>query len=208
MPLWYLIGRRDAIGIGRPSKSAVAESCTLRANYFPQTDSGASSLPLSANTGNALLQIRNQILAFAGNMNGFTLARFGTNPPGQLFRGRKDASAFTPSRHAFEQHERPQSGAENQQVTVSLVFRFLEQGAGTDIERALATPSHPTLVRLPDNDCFPASSIDVTDFRSIGKEHFNGTLPEGFETPVELWTGRNSAVFTTRPSCLGMCRER
>lgn len=46
------------------------------------------------------------------------------------------------------------------------------EGAGEDIERALATPSHPTLLRLPDNDHFPASYIDVTDFRSIGKEHF------------------------------------
>jgi len=46
------------------------------------------------------------------------------------------------------------------------------EGAGADLERALATPSHPTLFRLPDNDYFPASYIDVTDFRSIGKEHF------------------------------------
>jgi hypothetical protein len=46
------------------------------------------------------------------------------------------------------------------------------EGAGADIERALATPSHPTLLKLPDNDRFPASYIDVTDFRSIAKEHF------------------------------------
>ncbi len=46
------------------------------------------------------------------------------------------------------------------------------EGAGVDIERALATPSHPTLLKLPDNDHFPGSYIDVTDFRSIGKEHF------------------------------------
>jgi hypothetical protein len=46
------------------------------------------------------------------------------------------------------------------------------EGAGADIERALAAPSHPTLLRLPDNDNFPASYIDVTDFRSIAKEHF------------------------------------
>jgi len=46
------------------------------------------------------------------------------------------------------------------------------EGAGEDVERALATPSHPTLLRLPNNDHFPASYIDVTDFRSIGKEHF------------------------------------
>ncbi len=46
------------------------------------------------------------------------------------------------------------------------------EGAGADVERALATPSHPTLLRLPDNDRFPASYIDVTDFRSIGKEQF------------------------------------
>jgi hypothetical protein len=45
-------------------------------------------------------------------------------------------------------------------------------GAGADIERALAAPSHPTLFRLPDNDHFDASYIDVTDFRSIGREHF------------------------------------
>jgi hypothetical protein len=46
------------------------------------------------------------------------------------------------------------------------------EGAGADVEKALATPSHPTLLRLPDTDLFPASYIDVTDFRSIGKEHF------------------------------------
>src|SRR4029077_1009877 len=46
------------------------------------------------------------------------------------------------------------------------------EDAGADIERALAAPSHPTLLRLPDNDRFPASYIDVTDFRSIGKENF------------------------------------
>jgi hypothetical protein len=36
----------------------------------------------------------------------------------------------------------------------------------------LATPSHPTLLRLPNHDYFPASYIDVLDFRSIAKEHF------------------------------------
>lgn len=46
------------------------------------------------------------------------------------------------------------------------------EGAGEDVERALAAPSHPTLLRLPDSDLFPASYIDVTDFRSIAKEHF------------------------------------
>jgi hypothetical protein len=46
------------------------------------------------------------------------------------------------------------------------------EGAGTEIERALSAPSHPTLLKLPDNDRFPASYIDVTDFRSIGKKHF------------------------------------
>jgi hypothetical protein len=46
------------------------------------------------------------------------------------------------------------------------------EGAGAEIERALATPSHPTLLQLPDSDLFSASYIDVTDFRSIGKEHF------------------------------------
>jgi hypothetical protein len=46
------------------------------------------------------------------------------------------------------------------------------EGAGADVERALQAPSHPTLFRLPHNNDFPASYIDVTDFRSIGKEHF------------------------------------
>jgi len=46
------------------------------------------------------------------------------------------------------------------------------EGAGEQVERALGEPSHPTLYRLPDNDKFPASYIDVTDFRSIGKHHF------------------------------------
>jgi hypothetical protein len=46
------------------------------------------------------------------------------------------------------------------------------EGAGADIERAVSAPSHPTLMRLPANDRFPDSYIDVTDFRSIGKQHF------------------------------------
>jgi hypothetical protein len=45
-------------------------------------------------------------------------------------------------------------------------------GSGAGVEGALATPSHPTLFKLPDSDNFPASYIDVTDFRSIGREHF------------------------------------
>lgn len=45
-------------------------------------------------------------------------------------------------------------------------------GADGQVRRALAAPSHPTLLRLPDNDRFPSSYIDVTDFRSIGREHF------------------------------------
>ena len=44
--------------------------------------------------------------------------------------------------------------------------------AAEDVKRALTSPSHPTLFRLPHNDRFPASYIDVTDFRSIGREHF------------------------------------
>jgi hypothetical protein len=46
------------------------------------------------------------------------------------------------------------------------------EGAGNEVQRALAAPSHPTLLRLPDNDWFPPSYIDLTDFRSIAKEHF------------------------------------
>jgi hypothetical protein len=49
---------------------------------------------------------------------------------------------------------------------------YVVEGAGADIERALAAPSHPTLLPLPANERFPASYIDVTDFRSIGKQHF------------------------------------
>jgi hypothetical protein len=49
---------------------------------------------------------------------------------------------------------------------------YTVEGAGADVERALAAPSHPTLLRLPTNDRFPDSYIDVTDFRSIGRHHF------------------------------------
>ena len=46
------------------------------------------------------------------------------------------------------------------------------EGSREDVIRALATPSHPTLFRLPENGRFPASYIDLTDFRSIVREHF------------------------------------
>ena len=58
-------------------------------------------------------------------------------------------------------------------LTVWAVWPFYAvEGAAEDVEKALAAPSHPTLLRVPDNDRFPASYIDLTDFRSIGKEHF------------------------------------
>jgi hypothetical protein len=47
------------------------------------------------------------------------------------------------------------------------------EGSDEHVQRALEAPSHPTLFRLPDKlERFPPSYIDVTDFRSIGREHF------------------------------------
>ncbi len=44
--------------------------------------------------------------------------------------------------------------------------------AGPEIERALDAPYHPSLIRLPDHNYLPPSYIDVTDCRSIAREHF------------------------------------
>ncbi|MGA9389769.1 MAG: hypothetical protein WBV69_04910 [Candidatus Sulfotelmatobacter sp.] len=49
---------------------------------------------------------------------------------------------------------------------------YTVEGAIPNVVRALSAPDHPTLVPLPDNDRFPLSYIDLTDFRSIGKRHF------------------------------------
>ncbi|MFL6437474.1 MAG: hypothetical protein ACJ71Q_07840 [Terriglobales bacterium] len=43
---------------------------------------------------------------------------------------------------------------------------------GSGLEKAVANPNHPTLYRLPDHQHFPPSFIDLTDFRSVRKEHF------------------------------------
>ena len=100
MPLWYLSGRCDAVGVGRPTQPCSRRILHFACKLLHASDSGTPSLPLSSSIGKALLQIRNQILAFARNMNGLTLARLGANPPGQRFRGRNDVPTFSLDRHA------------------------------------------------------------------------------------------------------------
>ena len=43
---------------------------------------------------------------------------------------------------------------------------------GSGNEKAVQNPHHPTLLRLPDHKNFPPSYIDLTDFRSVRKQHF------------------------------------
>jgi hypothetical protein len=54
-----------------------------------RSDSGASDLLLLANIGKPLLEISNQVLALAGNVNRLFLATFRANPSSQFFRGRR-----------------------------------------------------------------------------------------------------------------------
>jgi hypothetical protein len=45
---------------------------------------------------------------------------------------------------------------------------YTVEGAGADVERALAALSHPTLLRLPTNDRFPDSTSMLQIFVRLG----------------------------------------